>query len=99
MTKEEKEAIKSIKRFVEYKHDMEAVTAREMQIVLDLIQNQQAEIANWKFTTKYVEDNYISKEKIKNKINQLEEEGYWEFYEIADLDKTIQILKKILEEK
>ena len=41
---------------------------------------------------------FISKQKVKDKIKELEEEGYWDFYEEVDLKKTIKILKNFLEE-
>lgn len=40
MNKEEKKAIKSMKRFVECKQDMTAVTASEMKTVLNLLEKK-----------------------------------------------------------
>lgn len=40
--------------------------------VLDIIENLQKEIDNWKFTAKYVEENYISKDKIKKDLETCE---------------------------
>ena len=46
----------------------------------------------------YVEENYISKDKIREQIKSLDDEGYWEFCNDVDLEKTINILKELLEE-
>jgi len=51
------------------------------------------EIENWKFTTKYVEDNYIDKAKIRVKINKLNNSEF-----IEDVI-AIPYLKELLEEK
>ena len=53
-------------------------------------------------TTAYIMGASDEKEKwrnkIKDKIKELEDEGYWDFYEEVDLKKTIKILKDLLEE-
>lgn len=36
-------------------------------------------------------------EKIKNKINELKENGYWDFIEERDYDKAIEILQELLD--
>lgn len=40
---------------------------------------------------------YINKSKIEDKIKELEKNGYWDFLEERDLEKTINILKELLE--
>lgn len=65
MNKEEKKAIKSMKRFVECRQDMTAVTASEMKIVLDLLEKKDKiiyEIAksNVKLKGYDVEETYIN---------------------------------------
>lgn len=42
---------------------------------------------------------YIPKKKIKEKIEELEENGYWHFLENRDLELTQKILQELLEEK
>lgn len=44
-------------------------------------------------------ENYIPKSKIKEKIEELVKEGYWEYLEQRDLDKTKKILQELLEEE
>ena len=44
MNKKEKKAIKSLKRFVECKQDMTAVTASEIETVLNLLEKKDKEI-------------------------------------------------------
>lgn len=46
----------------------------------------------------YIE-NSIPKEKIKNKIKYIQEEGYWEFTTDRDADKCEEILQELLEGK
>lgn len=48
MNEEEKKAIKSMKRFVECKQDMTAVTASEMKTVLNLLEKKDKKIEDWK---------------------------------------------------
>lgn len=40
----------------------------------------------------------IRKDKIRAKIKDLKENGHWDFLEDRDMEKTINILQKILEE-
>lgn len=47
-------------------------TIKQITTVLNLIEKQQKEIDDWKFTAKYVEDNYISKDKIKKDLKTCE---------------------------
>ena len=46
----------------------------------------------------YDNASYIKKSKIKEKIEELVKEGYWEYLEQGDLDKTKKILQELLEE-
>ena len=41
-------------------------------------------------------DDYISKEAIREKIKEIDENGYWDFLEERDCEKTINILKELL---
>lgn len=41
----------------------------------------------------------VSKKTIEEQIKKLENDGYWDFLEERDLEKTISILKSLLEEK
>ena len=42
-------------------------------------------------------DSYIPKQKIIEELKKLDKDGYWDFLEERDLEKTKQILQKILE--
>lgn len=44
-------------------------------------------------------DNSISKEVIEKKIEELNENGYWDYLEERDLEKAINILQELLEGK
>lgn len=44
-------------------------------------------------------DNSISKEDIKEKLEELNENGYWNYLEERDLEKTKNILQELLEGK
>lgn len=83
MSEEEKKAIEKLKEEVaELKKEISGTeewvnTGYEEEelefynVLLNLIIKQQKEIEDWKFTTKYVEDNYIYKDKIREKIKEL----------------------------
>lgn len=44
-------------------------------------------------------ENYISKQKIKNKIERIQEEGYWLFTTDRDSDKCVEVLQQLLEKE
>jgi hypothetical protein len=44
-------------------------------------------------------ENSIPKSVIKEKIEELKENGYWEFNTNRDLETTIQVLEELLEDK
>ena len=44
----------------------------------------------------YVKENYVPKEVIRKKIKEIDENGYWDFLEKRDCEKTINILKELL---
>ena len=48
------------------------------------------------FDNGYFIEKYISKEAIRKKIKEIEENGYWDFLEERDCEKTINILKELL---
>ena len=45
-----------------------------------------------------IEYDYIPKSKIKEKIEELKENGYWNYLEERDLETTIDVLQELLEE-
>lgn len=70
----------------------------------ELIEKQQKEIEELKSKTQiisplYIKENYISKEAIRKKIKEIDENGYWDFLEERDCEKTINILKELLGDK
>ena len=56
------------------------------------------ELLNSKVGVDLVYDDCISKEAIRKKIKEIDENGYWDFLEERDCDKTINILKELLGE-
>ena len=75
--------------------------AKPIQTLLNLIEKQQKEIEELKSKTQiisplYIKENYISKEAIRKKIKEIDENGYWDFLEERDCEKTINILKELL---
>ena len=52
-------------------------------------------------TPQYIKENYISKEKVKDKIEELEEEKkyYYSQYKIEELNDKIQVLEELIEER
>lgn len=78
MNEEEKKAIKSMKRFVECKQDMTAVTASEMKTVLNLLEKKDKEIQLQKEINKTEQDRHKQTEKslkgqLKKKDKQIEQ--------------------------
>lgn len=49
-------------------------------------------------STEYVKKNFIHKDKIREKLIWLDEEGYFEFNTDRDLTLCCEILRKFLEE-
>lgn len=90
MNEEEKKAIKSMKRFVECKQDMTAVTASEMKTVLNLLEKKDRTIQQLKDENRtlnrqsqqYFEQG-IKKDKI---INELEDIFY--NYQLCEYELT-----------
>ena len=46
-----------------------------------------------------IDNNYISKDKIKAKIEEVDENGYWEFLEKRDEEKCKNILQSLFEKE
>lgn len=44
----------------------------------------------------YIENNYIPIQKIKDKIEEIQEEGYWLFTTDRDSDKCVEVLQQLL---
>lgn len=105
MTDKEKKAIKVLKssmfEYEEFDTSVFEYFDENHKIVLNLIENQQKEIEelkedieNWKFTKEYVDNEYIHKQKIKDKIEELkkclpdplcEENVQWRIRELQEL--------------
>lgn len=109
MTEEEKKAIKNMKKFARYKDSMSAVSASEMNIILNLVEKLQKENRKLKQEQAkrswiHVKENgevepllYISKDKIRKKIEELEN-GEQCYYEFSTVD-LVDLLKILLEEE
>lgn len=99
LSEKEKQAINNMKIFARVHQDMSVVTAKDMDIVLKLVEKQQKEIErlnnrnkkldreNQKLFEDFIE-NYIFKQEIRKKIEELN-------IKIADNDKTINECRKI----
>lgn len=111
MSEEEKKAIDLLKEYEE--DELFRITIREaLQTILNLIEKQEKQIEEYKsgevFTAKqmhYIDDNYIDKDKIRDKIKELEEyqkqhkEENWADIPIEDYDfDKINLLKELLED-
>lgn len=72
MNEEESKAIKDMNRFAN-SIDMNCVTARQMQIILNLLEKLQKENEEYskQLDLDYVDKNYISKKKIEDTIEEL----------------------------
>ena len=103
-TEEEKKAIKDFKEDTRNAKIYKFQKRCEVNIkILDLLEKQQKEIEELKSKTQiisplYVKENYLPKEAIRKKIKEIDENGYWDFLEERDCEKTINILKELLGE-
>lgn len=102
-TEEEKKAVENIKEILSFnlRNQFLDDEADNIEILLNLLEKQQKEIKELKSKTQiisplYIKENYISKEAIRKKIKEIEENGYWDFLEERDCEKTINILKELL---
>lgn len=109
-TEEEKEAIEVAKEIVDKKYGSIMVfEIRDMEKILNLLDKQQKEIERLykdnfrldrenqlKFERAVDTSDYVPKEAIREKIKEIEENGYWDFLEERDCEKTINILKELL---
>lgn len=75
-------------------------------------ENKMSELGRLKEENKKLEEDYTSvylkgvyderdkwKSKIKEKIEELDKNGYWDYLENRDLEKTISILQELLEKR
>ena len=104
MTKEEKEIIDKLKKedienIQETMSDtFYLLSIEELKTVLNLIEKQQKEIKelkkeikDWKFTAKYVDENYIAKDEVIELINKRNSGiGYTSLECIEDIEKLLE---------
>lgn len=64
-----------------------------------LPENKMYGVLKLKGITVLTKQEVVSKKTIEEQIKKLENDGYWDFLEERDLEKTISILKSLLEEK
>ena len=108
MSEEEKKAIEYLKNRLEILHNnTQWATENNIKVVLNLIEKQQKEIEELKeknaslqkeiklMKSININDNYISKDKVKNKIKELENLYKDKYFHI---DYVKEILEKLLEE-
>lgn len=113
MNEEEKNAINFLKEtnFDYLDYDMCVSSVETTSNLVERLQKENEELKNlmahknW-YTQKLEEDlfenasNYvIKKQKIKDKIGWIQEEGYWLFTTDRDSDKCVEILQQLLEKE
>lgn len=99
MSEEEKKAIEYIKEFQKdlYGASSKNLMASYLDTIFNLINKQQKEIKelkkeikDWKFTAKYVDENYIAKDEVIELINKRNSGiGYTSLECIEDIEKLI----------
>ena len=59
------------------------------------------DVCNWqeKSCRDIIDEKYIPVSLVKEKIEELEENGYWNYLEKRDLETTIEILQELLEKR
>lgn len=106
MNEEEKKSIEDMNRFANG-IDMSCVTARQMQIILNLIEKLQKENEELKekirehtllISPYYVKENYISIQKVKDKIRHYQElqDNYIKKYD--EINEGLQTMINVLQE-
>lgn len=117
MSKEEKQAIAYLKFYIERDVMYENKHYEQIKILLNLIEKQQKEIEELKKpkfimnfetgTITQIDNNFIAKDKIREKIKELEKEktevihelDFKSFYTLSQLkDIEISVLNELLEE-
>ena len=73
-TKKEKQAIENLINRIKELEEIEEEHRKENGKLIEENNELKEEIEDWKFTKKYVEDNYIHKDKMKQRIKELEKE-------------------------
>ena len=92
------EAIKICDDFIDENKNRPIILHKAIKTVLQELEEATEERDMYLRQLNRVFDNgFISKKKIEDKIKELDENGYWEFLEQRDLDKTINILQELLE--
>lgn len=86
---------KEIEREKQYTNFYEYLCNKQQKIIEELQKDKKVLIKNYD----RVLGTFINKDKIREKIIELEDKGYWNFLEERDLKLTIRILQKLLEEK
>ena len=110
MSKKEKKAVETLKDLAStiYYGDMNFIESDDLKIILKLIEKQQKEIEELKKDNNHqweercrltfdIEKNFISKDKIREKIKELENVSCAECIESAEED--IKLLQELLEEE
>ncbi|MGM9881501.1 MAG: hypothetical protein ACI31S_01505 [Bacilli bacterium] len=103
MTEEEKKAIKSMKRFVEGREDMTAVTASEMKTLLNLLEKKDIDIIETKEANRQLSIELQKKDKIINlmedEINKLLKDGFERIGLDVYLEKENITVREFIERK
>ena len=111
MTEEEKKAVEFVK---ERTKELKKYAKRENELVYDDIilnlinklQKENEELKNQEATQRKINEllvqrysNSISVQKVKDKIEEIQEEGYWLFTTDRDSDKCVEVLQQLLEKE
>ena len=117
LSEEEKQAIDKMNKFARVHQDISDVSAKDKDIVLKFVEKLQKEITRLQNklldkiegtkiikeeTTEYIKENYISKDRIKNKIKEKQDKinklhSASDCVIIDDLENQISILQELLE--
>ena len=108
MNEEEKEAVEELKKQLRLAMNIDDIATMirngYAQTLLNLIEKLQKE--NEKLKKLHMQDNKhldfimensITVQKVKDKIEEIQEEGYWLFTTDRDSDKCVEVLQELLE--
>lgn len=108
MNEEEKKAINFLKEtnFDYLDYDMCVSSVETISNLVERLQKENEELKNQEATQRKINEllvqrysNSISVQKVKDKIEEIQEEGYWLFTTDRDSDKCVEVLQELIEER
>lgn len=105
MNEEEKKAIEYLDKYTKWETYGERNLEKDIMTALNLIEklqkeNEELKADNYELNNRITDllEN-IPVQKVKDKIEEIQEEGYWLFTTDRDSDKCVEVLQELIEER